>query len=1131
LELKKSLKLITTEKIQKRNELKLKINKIKETEKNNQEPKTAEAGTQLTSAEISERLDKATQAINELKEVGEKEAQELAILQAEEEQASKKDEGEPEELQPLSLEEQTQTRVNDYIDKFTEKKNKELDIKTEARELDFLANQEIEIKAKYFNTKEKLEELQNNNGSQEEIDLLNKELEIYATQREEISKKLGEQTDKLNQLTEIKEEVSTEKEKDEEKIEENNPDLPEKSKREILSDLLDEEDQIKQSYFDLQNKVENGTANEEERELYEQQKNRRSEIEQEKDELNKFFLGEEYFAKQNIENAQEILKENEDNKNTQTINELYGKKGQIINDLYKNPDTQNPIQEKTINDIYAEKLKNQENPDANQAIEEIAQNQDKKKEGWFSKQTESVKNAFDKSMDWFTNTGAVKWWNKDYSERTTGEKVTKSLMSAGFIGTALYFTGEKLDLLPKDTGFLGKVGSRTFMAGLATSFLASGTAKKGMEWTKDKLANMNKAQKIATLGALGVAGVGGFVYFAGIGALATAGVALGTRVSLDKYHFNKKIDSKKTGISVKEQEIAKIKEDIEKIQKEKNIEETKKELDINALMNNWGNIEKDIQKLNGELRKIKTYQSLTRGAVSLAGGLGTMAVVNAASSGGAWEKIKNWWNKDNNTESETITNDNNIKDLDASVKKSGEAIKELEEANKKLVNIPESDKFNIPKEAIIDGKDRVGITYALRDQLRADEKLAKALNIDSAKLNDAKYVATEMKKLAIKLGYMDERGHEIRVAEANKVAYVLSINEDGKAEVSEVEVGTGKVIETHCEGDNFEGKNYNKEYEYYEDKKYDYSPKINKINAPIDQTPPPYPGAVTDNTINDNIDPIEKPPLPTDAKNTSNIETYDYENIKKSPEWQKVENMKLKEFFAIGKSNMSPEQIKIAEYLRSQYAEALAKDGDLKNFILSKQESITVQGAHEVYNDVINKNYDIKPVDIEVIADKKYNSEALEQELKNNQELQEMQQVAKDAGYDISPEELKNAQKAYQENLNTIFGKDKTLWNEGKYQSASKYMKLKDPDPLSKHLNELKKLGRNYEPKDGFLGMKKEQIDHYLMRVTLQAEKSGQLDIIKPKINASDELYQNTKTDKTETIINKKNNPKDDLYN
>lgn len=201
---------------------------------------------------------------------------------------------------------EAQDKIKDHIDKRVEEENQKLDIKIEARELDFLANQEIDIKAKYFNTKEKIQELQNKNGSQEEIDLLNKELEIYTTQREEISKKLGEQTDKLNNLSGIKQEASKE---------ETSPELLKKQKRDRLSNLFDEEHQIKQSYFDLQNKVENNTASEEERELYEQQKNRRSEIEQEKDELNKFFLGEEYFATQDNGNTENIQETNPEIRN------------------------------------------------------------------------------------------------------------------------------------------------------------------------------------------------------------------------------------------------------------------------------------------------------------------------------------------------------------------------------------------------------------------------------------------------------------------------------------------------------------------------------------------------------------------------------------------------------------------------------------------------------------------------------------------------------------------------------------------------------------------------------------------------------------------------------------------------
>lgn len=757
----------------------------------------------------------------------------------------------------------------------------------------------------------------------------------------------------------------------------------------------------------------------------------------------------------------------------------------------------------------------------------IEQNQEKKKEGWFSRTKEGTKNILTKSAD---------WWNKDYSERTKGEKIAKSMMSAGLIGTALYFGGEKLDLLPKDTGFLGKVGSRTFMAGLASSLISSEKTKKAISGAKEKFANMSKVQKIATLGALGVGGVGGFVYFAGIGALATTALAISARQYADA-KYNKGIEKRNTELKSKEEKIAEIKKQIE--DEENN---SVKNLDINALSENLGQITKDIEKLNSELRKVKTYQSLARGAISFAGGLGTMAVVNAGKVN--WRELL----ENTKTKVEEFLPTKETASTPVDIQKIQETklpIKQIDNAmvidSTKVVNVAENlpisqedniEEIKINPNAIIDGKERVGITYAFRDQLKADEGLAKDLGIDPKKLDDAKYVAKITKDLAIKLGYMDGEGHEIRISEdgTNKVAYVLSANADGKAEVNEVNVETGKTIQTHCEGDNFEGKNFNKEYEYYTDEAYDYNKDI-KVDTVLDNKPE-YPGEVTDASINpDSVLSNEVKAIGevTDAKleNTA-IEKYDYQTVEKSPEWQKVENMKLKQFFAIGKVNMNPEQIKVAEYLRAEYAEALAKDSDLEKFILSKQDTITVDGARQVYNDVINKNYDIKEVEYENNTN---TYGRIEDELKTDQELKELTNIARENKYKLSEEELKSTKKVYQENINKIFEDKKQGWYEGKDQSVSKYMKLGDETPLSKHLNQINKLGNNFEPKNGFLGIKKEQIDHYLMRVTLEAQKTGRLDLIKPQLDKVDEVYQGIEGGETQIKINNTSNPKDDLYN
>ena len=106
-----------------------------------------------------------------------------------------------------------------------------------------------------------------------------------------------------------------------------------------------------------------------------------------------------------------------------------------------------------------------------------------------------------------------------------------------------------------------------------------------------------------------------------------------------------------------------------------------------------------------------------------------------------------------------------------------------------------------------------GIEHTFIRQIEHNHELAKELGY-KGDLNDMKalhaFAGHEAHVLAIKEGYVDNAGHEIRINEANKIGYEIKM-EHGHATINEVSVD-GKAMETHHEGDQF-GGNHNK-YEY-----------------------------------------------------------------------------------------------------------------------------------------------------------------------------------------------------------------------------------------------------------------------------------------------------------------------------
>lgn len=141
------------------------------------------------------------------------------------------------------------------------------------------------------------------------------------------------------------------------------------------------------------------------------------------------------------------------------------------------------------------------------------------------------------------------------------------------------------------------------------------------------------------------------------------------------------------------------------------------------------------------------------------------------------------------------------------------------EENSSDIKTPE-EKSDIPKEALIDSKHNIGITYAFRSQLEANSDLAHKLGYDVAP-NKIQFLA----ELGKKLGYISEHG-DVRVhGDGMGAAYVLHVDANGNPYVEEYQ--NGILSDTvHNAGDKFEDASQQEKYEYY----HENTPKQINVN-------------------------------------------------------------------------------------------------------------------------------------------------------------------------------------------------------------------------------------------------------------------------------------------------------------
>ena len=124
-----------------------------------------------------------------------------------------------------------------------------------------------------------------------------------------------------------------------------------------------------------------------------------------------------------------------------------------------------------------------------------------------------------------------------------------------------------------------------------------------------------------------------------------------------------------------------------------------------------------------------------------------------------------------------------------------------------------------------------GIEHSFIRQIEHDEELAKTLGWDG-KEDLHHFAGHEAHVLALKEGYVDNNGHEVRVAEADKVAYQIRM-ENGHPVIDERTVD-GHVVESHHEGDKLEEDGQIQKYEYIQSKEHlAENIKINEDNSII----------------------------------------------------------------------------------------------------------------------------------------------------------------------------------------------------------------------------------------------------------------------------------------------------------
>jgi hypothetical protein len=240
--------------------------------------------------------------------------------------------------------------------------------------------------------------------------------------------------------------------------------------------------------------------------------------------------------------------------------------------------------------------------------------------------------------------------------------------------------------------------------------------------------------------------------------------------------------------------------------------------DINTVLNKLPELAKRVEEKEKQLKGLEWKKRIVGGAFSMGTGLLTTTIqatgVDNLPKKAVIQGIKNIHLFENTEAEEIPVHEFKTSTPDPTILEGQDGTQISNETPAtSAVSTTNSENFEIPKEALVDGKNNIGITYAFKSQLEADPKLAEALGYDQAP-DKVKFLA----ELGKKLGYIGEDG-DVRVKAEGGAAYVLKIDQEGKAIVQEYQNGIASEI--HKEGDLFEPntkQGIEKDYEYYREK-------------------------------------------------------------------------------------------------------------------------------------------------------------------------------------------------------------------------------------------------------------------------------------------------------------------------
>lgn len=406
---------------------------------------------------------------------------------------------------------------------------------------------------------------------------------------------------------------------------------------------------------------------------------------------------------------------------------------------------------------------------------------EEKQKIYFEKTIETQRKYSKETMGRLAKFGEY-WKNLDNSK---GKRALKAGLSAGLLTATTIAMGNYMDIAPSLSTCGWRLLSRVVGATGLNMALTSNLTKKllgGKEKTGAEKAESSKTKSFFQKYGKYVALAGGV----GASMAISGGVTLPAMLALfggsGRIGLNALFDKK----------IKKHQEKMDSLSGKISLEKPEDNFDINIFSQKLESVTEEYNLIVKKLDSLKRWNGLINGALTIGVGLGTMAAYQ--------HPIE--------TESHTMTEAQEKSHLDnESISKEIERKEiptlrhdeQISELKEKLM-----DKYNIEEAIVRKGE---GIEHSFIRQIEHNSELAKELGF-KGNINDTKalhqFAGKEAHIIAIKTGYVDSSGHEVRVAEANKIVYAIEIK-NGNILVNEKDVA-GNILETHQEGNKFNEK-------------------------------------------------------------------------------------------------------------------------------------------------------------------------------------------------------------------------------------------------------------------------------------------------------------------------------------